>query len=235
MTRCCGVGGAVAKFLRSLLTGFREECRLQTIKGLSGLVSGKYSRSKGRETTMMPIGPLMIEHRLIERMIDVMEGQLSVFEKEKKLDSEFLEMAVDFIRTYADRCHHGKEEGILFRELGIKKLKDEHGHIMEELVEEHRWARKMTTRLEEANKRYKQRDKDAISTGIECIRSLTQFYPKHIEKEDKHFFIPCMDYFSESEQQTILSEEWEFDKNLIHEKYRTVVITAEKELTSRTL
>jgi len=32
---------------------------------------------------MMPIGPLMIEHRLIERMIDVMEGQLSVFEKEK--------------------------------------------------------------------------------------------------------------------------------------------------------
>jgi hemerythrin-like domain-containing protein len=184
---------------------------------------------------MMPIGPLMIEHRLIERMIDVMQGQLSVFEKEKKLDSEFLEMAVDFIRTYADRCHHGKEEGILFRELGIKKLKDEHEHTMEELVEEHRWARKMTTRLEEANKRYKQGDKDAISAVTECLRSLIQFYPKHIEKEDKHFFIPCMDYFSESEQQAILREEWEFDKNLIHEKYRTVVITAEKELTSRTL
>ena len=184
---------------------------------------------------MMPIGPLMIEHRLIERMIDVMQEQLSVFEKEKKLDSEFLEMAVDFIRTYADRCHHGKEEDILFRELGIKKLKDEHRHTMEELVEEHRWGRKMTTRLVEANKRYMQGDSDAISTVIECIRSLIQFYPKHIEKEDKHFFIPCISYFTESEQQAILREEWEFDKNLIHEKYRNIVITAEKELTSRTL
>ena len=32
---------------------------------------------------MMPIGPMMIEHKLIERMIDAMEGQLNVFEKEK--------------------------------------------------------------------------------------------------------------------------------------------------------
>ena len=30
------------------------------------------NRTEGRGSTMMPIGPLMIEHRLIERMIDVM-------------------------------------------------------------------------------------------------------------------------------------------------------------------
>ena len=40
---------------------------------------------------MMPIGPLMIEHRLIERMIDVMREELKIFEKEEKLDPEFLE------------------------------------------------------------------------------------------------------------------------------------------------
>lgn len=184
---------------------------------------------------MMPIGPLMIEHRLIERMVDVMREQLSVFEKEKKLDPTFLEMAVDFIRTYADRCHHGKEEDILFHKLREKKLKDEHRHTMEELVEEHRWGRKMTARLVEANKRYIQDDRDAMSTVTECMRSLVQFYPKHIEKEDKHFFIPCMNYFTETEQQAILGKEWEFDKNLIHEKYRNMVVAAEKKLTSHTL
>ena len=184
---------------------------------------------------MMPIGPLMIEHRLIERMIDVMREELTMIEKERKLSPEFLEMAVDFIRTYADRCHHGKEEDILFRELGAKNLKDEHRHTMEELVEEHRWGRKMTARLVEANKRYIEGDKDAVSAVIDCMRSLVQFYPKHIEKEDKHFFIPCMDYFTEVERQTILEEEWEFDRNLIHEKYKNMVITAEKGLTSRTL
>jgi len=184
---------------------------------------------------MMPIGPLMIEHRLIERMIDVMREELKIFEKEEKLDPEFVETVVDFIRTYADRCHHGKEEDILFRELGGKKLTDEHRRTMEELMEEQRWGRKTTVRLVEANKRYMQGERKAMSTVTDCMKSLVQFYPKHIEKEDKHFFIPCMDYFTEIEQQAILREEWEFDRSLIHERYRNIVIAAEKVLTSRTL
>jgi len=193
------------------------------------------NRIEVRHSMMMPINPLMIEHRLIERMIDVMAEELKIFEKEQKLDPEFVETAVDFIRTYADRCHHGKEEDILFRELGGKKLTDEHRHTMEELVEEHRWGRKTTVRLLEANQRYMQGDRNAMSTVIDCLKSLVQFYPKNIEKEDKHFFIPCMDYFSEAEQQAILREEWEFDRNLIHERYRNMAIAAEKALTSRTL
>jgi hemerythrin-like domain-containing protein len=177
----------------------------------------------------------MIEHRLIERMIDVMREELKVFEKDEKLDPEFVEMAADFIRTYADRCHHGKEEDILFRELAGKKLIDEHRRTMEELMEEHRWGRKTTARLVEANKRYMRGEREAMSAVTDCLRSLVQFYPKHIEKEDRHFFIPCMDYFTETEQQDILKEEWEFDRSLIHERYKDMVIAAEKALTSRTL
>lgn len=184
---------------------------------------------------MMPIGPLMIEHRLIERMIDVMREALTLFEKEKRLSPEFLERAVDFIRTYADRCHHGKEEDILFRELGEKKLKDDHRRTLEELIEDHRWGRKMTVRLAEANKRLIGGDGNALSIAADCMKSLVQFYPAHIEKEDKHFFIPCMEYFNEAEQQSILREEWEFDRNLIHEKYKNMVTAAEKDLTSRIL
>jgi hemerythrin-like domain-containing protein len=93
----------------------------------------------------------------------------------------------------------------------------------------------MTARLVEAKKRYIEGDGDAMSIAIDCMKSLIQFYPKHIEKEDKHFFIPCMDYFTETEQQSILREEWEFDRNLIHEKYKNMVIAVEKGLTSRTL
>ena len=184
---------------------------------------------------MMPIGPLMIEHRLIERMIDVMKEELLLIEKEKKVDPGFIEMAVDFIRTYADRCHHGKEEDILFRDLGVKKLTDEHKRTMEELVEEHKWGRKVTARLVEANTRYIQGNKEALSAIIDCIKTLIEFYPKHIEKEDRHFFIPCMDYFTEAEREVMLKEEWEFDKSLIHEKYRNMVITAEKILTAKKL
>lgn len=184
---------------------------------------------------MMPIGPLMIEHRLIERMIEAMGEELLLIEKEKKVDPEFIEMAVDFIRTYADRCHHGKEEDILFRDLGIKKLADEQRRMMEELVEEHRFGRKVTARLVEANTRYVRGSQEALSAITDCIRSLIEFYPKHIEKEDKHFFIPCMEYFSKAEQEAMLKEEWEFDKSLIHEKYKNVVIAVEKILISKKL
>jgi len=184
---------------------------------------------------MMPIGPLMIEHRLIERMIEVMREELLLIKKEKKGDPEFIEMAVDFVRTYADRCHHGKEEDILFRDLGAKKLTDDHRRTMEKLVEEHRFGRKVTARLVEANTRYVQSDQEALSAVTDCIRSLVEFYPKHIEKEDKHFFIPCMEYFSEAEKEAMLKEEWEFDKSLIHEKYRNVVIAVEKILISKKL
>jgi len=184
---------------------------------------------------MMPIGPLMIEHRLIERMIDVMRKELVLIMKEKKVDPEFIEMAVDFIRSYADRCHHGKEEDILFRDLGGKKLTDEHKRTMEELVEEHRLGRKITGRLVEANAKYVQGSQEALSVIMDCIKSLVEFYPKHIEKEDKHFFIPCMDYFTDSEKDIMLKEEWEFDKSLIHEKYRNMAIAAEKILTGKKL
>jgi hemerythrin-like domain-containing protein len=177
----------------------------------------------------------MIEHRLIERMIDVMKEELLLIEREKKVDPEFIEMTVDFIRTYADRCHHGKEEDILFRDLGVKKLADDHKRTMEELVEEHKWGRKMTARLVEANTRYVQGNKEALSAIMDCIKALIEFYPKHIEKEDKHFFIPCMDYFTETEREAMLKEEWEFDKSLIHEKYRNMVMAAEKILTAKKL
>lgn len=184
---------------------------------------------------MMPIGPLMIEHRLIERMIDVMKEELVFIEKEEKVGPEFIEMAVDFIRTYADRCHHGKEEDILFRDLGGKKLKDEYKRTMEELLEEHRWGRKIMGRLVEANAKYIRGNKESLIVIMDCIKSLVEFYPKHIEKEDKHFFIPCMDYFTDSEKDAMLKEEWEFDKSLIHETYRSIVIAAEKILTAKKL
>ena len=71
---------------------------------------------------MQARGPLMIEHRLIERMLSVMKGVLDKIESKHRVDPVFVDIAVDFIRVYADRTHHGKEEDILFRELNNKPL-----------------------------------------------------------------------------------------------------------------
>jgi hemerythrin-like domain-containing protein len=177
---------------------------------------------------MMPIGPLMIEHRLIERMLKVMSKVLQGMKKESKADPVFIDIFVDFTRTYADRCHHGKEEDILFRDLGRKPLTKEHREIMGELITEHRWGRKTTARLVEANKRYREGDENALSTIMECVEALISFYPKHIEKEDKHFFVPVMTYFDKAEKEGMLHEEYEFDRTLISRKYQEIVQEAER-------
>jgi hemerythrin-like domain-containing protein len=181
---------------------------------------------------MMPIGPLMIEHRLIERMIEVMKRQLQEWEVEPTTDPSFIETAVDFIRTYADRCHHGKEEDILFRDLSKKPISGNHRRIMEELVDEHRWGRRTTGRLIEANQAYRKGDPEAASTILECVKALVEFYPKHIEKEDRHFFLPIMDYFSKEEKAAMLNEEYEFDRLLIYDLYRDRVMKEEERVSS---
>jgi hemerythrin-like domain-containing protein len=177
---------------------------------------------------MMPIGPLMIEHRVIERMIEVMRQKVQQWEREEKADTSFIETAVDFIRTYADRCHHGKEEDILFRDLGNKPISKDHKRIIEELMADHRKGRNLTGRLVEANVAYRNGDDKAVFTIFDCVKSLVEFYPKHIEKEDRHFFIPIMEYFSKEEKDAMLREEYDFDRDLIHEVYRQYVTTAEE-------
>ncbi|MFW9831633.1 MAG: hemerythrin domain-containing protein [Candidatus Thorarchaeota archaeon] len=172
---------------------------------------------------MMPIGPLMIEHRLIERMIGLMREELGRIRDTTRVNSRFIDTAVDFLRTYADRTHHGKEEDILFRELSKKSLTAKHQKIMDELVDEHIIARKTVGRLIEANTKYMQGDNKAVDEILRLLEKLVNFYPEHIRKEDKDFFIPCMDYFSQQEQQDMLNEFWEFDRKMIHEKYKKVI------------
>ena len=81
---------------------------------------------------MIPIGPLMREHRLIERMVSLMKDQCDLIESSGNADPVFIETAVDFFRTYADKCHHGKEEEILFRDLAAKPLEPGHKKTMDE-------------------------------------------------------------------------------------------------------
>jgi hemerythrin-like domain-containing protein len=148
---------------------------------------------------MQARGPLMIEHRLIERMLSVIRKVLADIERKHRADPVFIDAAVDFIRVYADRTHHGKEEDILFRELKTKPLTTKDRQIMEELIEEHVFGRATTKALIEANTRYRQGDEAALNDIVLHLQTLTDFYPRHIEKEDKVFFPSSRNYFTKEE------------------------------------
>ena len=172
---------------------------------------------------MQARGPLMIEHRLIERMISLIKDAVAQIESTQKVDPLLVDTAVDFIRMYADRTHHGKEEDILFRDLSKRSLSAEDQRVMEELFQEHVFGRQTTKALVEANTRYRNGDASALAEIADNLRTLVEFYPKHIEKEDKVFFPASRAYFTDEEDQAMLAEFWEFDQKMIHEKYTSVV------------
>lgn len=59
------------------------------------------------------------------------------------------------------------------------------------------------------------------------IRFLVELYPHHIEKEDGHFILPCMEYFSQEGKDAMLAQEYEFDRNLTYQLFKEKVTTAE--------
>jgi hemerythrin-like domain-containing protein len=172
---------------------------------------------------MKPIGPLMREHRLIEKMVTILDQGRSQLGVKKKADVDFLMVAVDFFRTYADRTHHGKEEDILFKSLSTKQLDPGHERLMKELIADHVHARQTVGRLVQARDGYLMGNPDAMTEIAAILGELVAFYPIHIAKEDKDFFYPCLEYFTIEEQDEMLGRFWEFDRMLIHEKYQHVI------------
>ncbi len=177
---------------------------------------------------MLPIGPLMLEHRLIERVVNALKTEDSNLELKNEINSDFIGSAVDFFRFYADRCHHGKEEDVLFRDLQKKQLSGEHKKMLAGLMQDHVRARELVGKLESGGKRYLQKDPKAVTDIKLCLRNLVELYTGHIQKEDNQFFIPTMDYFTKVEQDAMLCEFREFDRMLIHEKYKKVAEQIEK-------
>jgi hemerythrin-like domain-containing protein len=172
---------------------------------------------------MQPRGPLMIEHRLIMRMISLIGKEVISIEKNSVVNQSFIRSVVDFIRSYADRTHHGKEEDILFRDLAKKQLSSVDKNIMDELIQEHVFGRVTTNEVAALVDLYQKGDTSALPGIASTLRKFVDFYPKHIEKEEKVFFPLSMAYLSEPEQQSMLDEFCEFDAKLIHDKYKSVV------------
>lgn len=161
----------------------------------------------------------MIEHRLIEKMLRIAGSGLDIIIKNKKVNPVFIDIVVDFIKTYADRTHHGKEEDILFKKLENKKLSIDDSRAMNDLISDHLIARKAVSGIAEANDRYTAGDLTAIDMIIDNLSFLINFYPGHIIKEDKIFFPNTEKYFTDEELIEMLDDFRDFDKEMIHEKY----------------
>jgi hemerythrin-like domain-containing protein len=99
--------------------------------------------------------------------------------------------------------------------------------MLDELIQEHVFARKTVDDIETAMERYIIGEKNAPADIIASLNIIIDFYPRHVEKEEKHFFIPAMGYFTSEEKDWMLKAFEAFDARLVHERYKKMVARLE--------
>ena len=171
---------------------------------------------------MKPTAILSSEHRVIEVALDCLEQIARRALHEKKLDKAAAEQVVDFIRTFADRCHHGKEEELLFTALVEKGMPREGGPIGQMLVE-HEQGRAFVKSMAESTAEAAAGDSGALQRFAENAQGYIQLLRAHIRKEDGVLFPMAEQILSSDDQKALLASfekvETEHMGLGTHEKY----------------
>jgi hemerythrin-like domain-containing protein len=124
------------------------------------------------------------EHRLILRMVALLDEKTRLLGEGKFDDWNFFLEAVDFIRQYADHFHHAKEEDILFRELVRNGMPKENSPVGAMLLG-HDQGRGFVRGMEEAARAAQNGDGSAAAKVFENAQAYITFIRDHIDKEDK--------------------------------------------------
>ncbi|HEX9078411.1 MAG TPA: hemerythrin domain-containing protein [Desulfuromonadaceae bacterium] len=126
---------------------------------------------------------LMAEHRLILRMLDLLERKAARTAEGGPTDWQFYLDGVDFIRNYADRFHHAKEEDVLFEALVHNGMPREHSPVAAMLLE-HEQGRAHVRALETAAREALAGLPGREAAIVEHARAYAALLREHIAKED---------------------------------------------------
>jgi hemerythrin-like domain-containing protein len=114
-----------------------------------------------------PMKKLVDEHVLIKRWVALIPEVIKNLEVESVEGRQLILDGVDFIRTYADKYHHAKEEEILF------KYFDEELDILKVMHADHKKGRSHVKAILEA---LEIKDKAAIAKHLDAYRDLPANY-----------------------------------------------------------
>jgi len=164
----------------------------------------------------------MSEHRVIERVIAVLEtGALRLEQGQAVRPGLFIE-ATDFAKGFTDGCHHKKEEGVLFPAMVSSGMPKEGGPIGMMLAE-HEQGRSLTRALRSAAQRLESGDQSAAQEVIANARGYSQLLRQHIMKEDRILF-PMADQVLPPSEQDRVADGFDHIEHAetgegVHEKY----------------
>ncbi len=165
---------------------------------------------------------LINEHKAIQIALNIMEKMQERLEKNGEANYKDIIDLLEFLKEFADKCHHGKEEGFLFPALEKAGVKKESGPIGVMLME-HSKGRDFIIKMQENILNNPVNKTGFIMAASEYVRLMRA----HIEKENTVLFPMIDSRMSASEQKELFENFENHEEKVIgegrHEELHTLL------------
>lgn len=142
------------------------------------------------------------EHQAVLRMLAVLETVAR--RPPKSVDVPALEEALEFVRVFVDRCHHYKEEQLLFPALRTAAV-TEADHMIAALLEEHESGRALVRRLDAEVQAARAGQGEILAAAPEILERYCALLRRHIAAENDRLF-PLADERLAADAQSVLAQ-----------------------------
>ncbi len=174
---------------------------------------------------MRPTDILTDEHKVILMVCDAAEREAQSIRAGGAVDGERVAKMVDFFRSFADNCHHAKEEGHLFVKMGERGFPSDFGPVGM-MLHEHRQSRANVAAVADNLKAAAAGDAAAVATVSDNLVAYASLLRAHIYKEDNILYPMANQAFSEADQAALAAEFERVERDEIgagvHEKYHRI-------------
>ena len=175
---------------------------------------------------MKPTDILIKEHDAIMIMLNILEEVCLRLDAGERVEETVLDNIVEFFKEFADKCHHGKEEDLLFPALEEYGIPNEGGPIGV-MLSEHVMGRDNVKGMNDAIVDYKEEKEFASKEFVRYARNYIALLTEHIEKENNILFKMAVMHIPEERQQSLLVDFERAEKEKlvpgVHEKYHRLL------------
>ncbi len=160
------------------------------------------------------------EHEAILYVLQILDKMMESDNLEAESLLRYYGEVVYFLKIFADKCHHGKEENYLFKELVDKGIPNEGGPVGV-MLREHAMGREYIAQM---SRSLDEKSIDGFNSAAANYRDLLR---SHIDKENNVLFMMA-DSVLDEQAQSILFEKFEqHEENVVghgvHEKLHAMI------------
>lgn len=156
---------------------------------------------------MTPTDELKHEHQIILIALDAMEREMQRIQAGGPVPEERIGQMIGFVQNFADRCHHAKEETLLFTRMQERGMPANGGPIGV-MLQEHDDGRRLVRTAAQALPGAGAGDADARATLAANLLAYVRMLRLHIDKED-HVLYPMADKILTAADQSELAAAFE--------------------------